>query len=82
MNKLNSGPGDLLKPIETSLMPGSAVYMTGFVDLTEIYVRKLEDHNDEFETLLEMVNTFCQSGIHILYYCLLTTFNLLLNHMF
>lgn len=40
--------------------------MTGFMDLNEIYIRKLEDHNDEFEALLETVNTFCQSGIHVL----------------
>lgn len=40
--------------------------MTGFIDLNEIYIRKVEDHNDEFEAMLEMVNSFCQSGIHVL----------------
>lgn len=48
--------------IENSLLPGSAVYMTGFVGLNEIYVRKLEDHNDEFEKFLEVVNEHCSSG--------------------
>lgn len=54
----------LSKRIETSLVPGSVVYMTGFIDLNEIYIRKIGDHNDEFEAFLEMVNSFCQSGIH------------------
>lgn len=47
---------------ENSMLPGSIVYMTGFVDLNEMYVRKLEDHNDEFDQFLDTVNGFCLSG--------------------
>lgn len=48
--------------VESSLLPGSAVYITAFVSLDEIYIRKLEDHNDDFDNFLEMVNKFCSSG--------------------
>jgi len=56
--------------IESSLKPGSAVYMTGFVSLDEIYIRKLEDHNDTFDDFLDMVNKFCSSGKYnfLIYY--------------
>jgi len=54
--------------VESSLLPGSAVYITGFVSLDEIYIRKLEDHNDDFDNLLEMVNKFCSSGTNIKFY--------------
>lgn len=47
---------------KNSLLPGCKVYMTGFCSLEEIYVRKLEDHNDEFEKFLDRVNDFCLSG--------------------
>lgn len=36
--------------------------MTAFVDLNEIYVRKIEDCNDEYHQLLDEVNNFCLSG--------------------
>lgn len=48
--------------IGSALLPRSVVYMTGFSSLNEIYIRKLEDYNDEFDTLLNMVNAFCLSG--------------------
>lgn len=51
---------------EIPLPPGSAVYMTSFVDLNEIYIRKIEDHNDEFENFLDKINSFCLSGISII----------------
>lgn len=47
---------------ESSLSPGSIVYMTGFVDFNEIYIRKIEDYNDEFEHFLDKINSFCLSG--------------------
>jgi len=48
--------------IEYLLPSGSIVYMTGVVDLKEIYIRKLEDHDDDHEHFLDMVNEFCASG--------------------
>lgn len=42
--------------------PGDIVYMTAFVDLKEIYIRKVEDYNDEFDNFLEKVNEFYSSG--------------------
>lgn len=48
--------------IKSALLPRSIVYMTGFSSLNEIYIRKLEDYNDEFDTFLNMVNAFCLSG--------------------
>lgn len=45
-----------------SLQPGSVVYMTAFVDLNELYIRKVEDYNDEYHNFLDKVNKFCLSG--------------------
>lgn len=53
---------------ETSLLPGCAVYMCGYESLNVIYVRKLEDHNDEFDALLDAVHNFCLSGTYRFYY--------------
>ncbi|XP_050420950.1 uncharacterized protein LOC126833572 isoform X2 [Adelges cooleyi] len=44
------------------LSPGSVVYMAAFVDLSDIYVRKVEDDNEEFNLLLENVNLHCSTG--------------------
>ena len=46
----------------TTLKPGSVVYLTAFVNMDEMYIRKLEDYNDEFHNLLDKVNEFCLSG--------------------
>lgn len=46
----------------TFLQPGSVVYMTAFVNLNEMYIRKIEDNNDEFNNFLDKVNEFCLSG--------------------
>uniref|UniRef100_A0A2H8TG30 Tudor domain-containing protein 1 n=1 Tax=Melanaphis sacchari TaxID=742174 RepID=A0A2H8TG30_9HEMI len=51
--------------LEYFLPSGSTVYMTGVVDLKEIYVRKLEDHDDDHEKFLDMVNEFCSSALPI-----------------
>lgn len=48
--------------IVNSLLPGCTVYMTGFCCLEEMFVRKLEDHNNEFEHFLDQVKDFCSSG--------------------
>jgi len=56
------------KPSQCSLPSGSIVYMTGVVDLKEIYIRKLEDHDDDHEKFLDMVNEFCSSGKYKLYF--------------
>ncbi|XP_022162076.1 uncharacterized protein LOC111027893 isoform X7 [Myzus persicae] len=48
--------------LECFLPSGSIVYMTGVVDLKEIYIRKLEDHDDNHEQFLDMVNEFCSSA--------------------
>lgn len=44
------------------MLPGNLVYMTGFVDFDEVYIRKLEDYNDNYHTFLDKVNAFCLSG--------------------
>lgn len=36
--------------------------MTSFDSLEELYIRKLEDYNDEFHVFLDKVNEFCLSG--------------------
>lgn len=47
---------------DTSLHPGTIVYMTAFINVNEIYIRKLEDYNDKYHDFLEKVNAFCLSG--------------------
>jgi len=42
--------------------PGSVVYLTAFINMNEMYIRKLEDYDDEFHNLLEKVNEFCSTG--------------------
>ncbi|XP_050543343.1 uncharacterized protein LOC126906674 isoform X2 [Daktulosphaira vitifoliae] len=44
------------------LKSGDIVYMTAFIDLNNIFVRKVEDHNDEFVKLIERVHTYCSLG--------------------
>ncbi|XP_050056969.1 uncharacterized protein LOC114132611 isoform X5 [Aphis gossypii] len=56
---------DMPEQIEYSLPSGSLVYMTGVVDLKEIYIRKLEDHDDNHEHFLDMINEFCASALPI-----------------
>jgi len=54
----------LSKNNDISVQPGSVVYMTAFVGLNEMYVRKLEDYNDEYHQFLDKVHDFCLSGIN------------------
>lgn len=63
------------------MLPGSVVYMTGFVDLNEIYIRKLEDYNDEYHTFLDKVNEFCQSGKYQ-YQIIDANLKIIVNHLF
>lgn len=44
------------------MKPGSVVYLTAFVSMDEMYIRKWEDYNDEFHNLLDKINEFCSSG--------------------
>lgn len=44
------------------MKPGSVVYLTAFVNMDEMYIRKIEDYNDEFQNILDKVNEFCLSG--------------------
>lgn len=46
----------------SSLEPGNMVYMTAFVNLNEMYIRKLEDYNDDFNNFLDKVDQYCSSG--------------------
>lgn len=50
-----------------SIQPGTVVYMTACVDLNEIYIRKLEDYNDEYHNFVEKVNEFCLSSKELNY---------------
>lgn len=38
------------------------VYITAYVDIYNIFVRKVDDNNDEFQKLIEKVNTYCSLG--------------------
>lgn len=52
----------LLECIVPTVKPGSVVYLTAFINMNEMYIRKLEDYDDEFHNLLEKVNEFCSAG--------------------
>lgn len=67
--------------IEYLLPSGSIVYMTGVVDLKEIYIRKLEDHDDDHEQFLDMVNEFCASGKYKLNVLNLKLIKLIVNYL-
>lgn len=48
---------------ETNILKdGDLVYITAYIDLHNIFVRKISDNNDEFQKLIERVNTFCSLG--------------------
>lgn len=36
--------------------------MTAFVDLNEMYIKKLEDYNDNYHNFLDKVAEYCSSG--------------------
>jgi hypothetical protein len=38
--------------------------MTAFVDLNEMYIRKLEDYNDDYHNFLDEVDKYCLLGKH------------------
>lgn len=44
------------------LKNGDSVYITTFLDVHHIYVRKVEDENDKFSNFIENVNLHCSSG--------------------
>lgn len=45
------------------LKNGDLVYITTFIDVHHIFVRKVEDENDEFYNFIEKVNSYCSAGI-------------------
>lgn len=48
---------------ETNILKnGDIVYITAYVDLFNMFVRKIDDNNAEFQELIEKVNTFCSSS--------------------
>lgn len=55
---------DMPENIENLLLPcsGGLVFMTGFVSLNEIYIRRSEDYNEEFDKFIDTVNSLCSSG--------------------
>lgn len=44
------------------LKNGDILYITAYVDAHCIYVRKVDDNNEEFQKLIERVNTYCSLG--------------------
>jgi len=52
---------------ETNILKnGDIVFITSYIDLYNIFVRKLEDNNVEFQNLIESVNTYCISGQYLI----------------
>lgn len=52
---------------ETNILKnGDIVCITTYVDLFNIFVRKIDDDNAEFHELLEKVNTYCSLGDYLL----------------
>lgn len=52
----------MLPYVESSLQPGTTVYMTAFIDFDEIYIRKIDDYDDQFEEFIYQVNVHCLTG--------------------
>lgn len=44
------------------LKNGDIVFITTFIDVHHIFVRKVEDENDEFLSFIENVHLYCSSG--------------------
>lgn len=52
---------------ETNILKnGDIVFITAYIDVYNIFVRKLEDNNVEFQNLIESVNTYCISGQYLI----------------
>lgn len=45
------------------LKNGDSVYITMFIDVHHIFVRKVEDEDKHFQNFIENVNSYCSSGI-------------------
>lgn len=54
---------EALKEKSSKLKIGDTVFITTFVDVHNIFVRKVEDDTDEFSNFIEKVNSFCSSGL-------------------
>jgi len=49
------------------LKNGDIVIITSYVDINNIFVRKIEDNNDDFRQFLLSINNYCCLGqLHIL----------------
>lgn len=44
------------------LKNGDTVYITSYIDIYNIFIRKVEDNNDVFNKFIETVNSYCSSG--------------------
>lgn len=47
----------------SKLKNGDLVFITTFVDVHHIFVRKVEDENEEFSNFINNVNSYCSAGI-------------------
>jgi len=45
-----------------TLKNGDTVYITAYIDVYNIFVRKVKDNNDVFIKFIESVNSYCSSG--------------------
>lgn len=45
------------------LKNGDSVYITMFIDVHHIFVRKVEDEDESFQNFIANVNSYCSSGI-------------------
>lgn len=47
-----------------TLKNGDLVYITTFIDVHKIFVRKVDDETEEFSNFIERVNLYCSAGIY------------------
>lgn len=48
----------------SKLKNGDLIYMTTFIDVHHIFVRKVKDETDDFFDFIESVNLYCSAGIY------------------
>lgn len=61
----------------SKLLKGDLVYITTFIDVHHIFVRKVDDEYDDFFNFIEKVNLYCSAGI----YYTLTSYELVINYI-
>lgn len=58
----------MLNDIDSSkLKKGDLIFITAFIDVHHIYVRKVEDDTEEFSNFNENLNLYCSAGIEFNY---------------